>query len=874
MSMICPQCGTAVPTDSPQGVCPRCMIGLGLSSRFGETESSANQPPRRFAALSPADLAPHFPQLEIIELIGQGGMGAVYKARQRGLDRLVALKILPPDAEHDSSFAERFEREARALAKLNHPNVVAVHDSGRMGDLFYFVMEFVDGVNLREALQAGELSPQQALAIVPQICDALQYAHDAGVVHRDIKPENVLLDTQGRVKIADFGLARLLGQADDASLTGTHQVMGTPRYMAPEQLEGAHTVDHRADIYSLGVVFYEMLTGELPLGRFAAPSQKVRIDLRLDEVVLRTLEKEPQRRYQHASDLKSDIQSISAAQGDASQGRGWHRGAAHMGAMQAGYEYRSKTEVFGWPLVHIATGINPATGRRRIAKGIIAIGDTAIGGVAIGGGAVGGVAVGGGAIGGFSLGGGAIGALAIGGGTLGLFSFGGIAIGLLMALGGMAMGLGLSSGGLAVGNLAFGGLAIGTYAFAGEGAAYGIYTWGRDGVHPEARWLYEQMSENLNLLVPSALLLVVLITGLAAILISYLLLMRTNAAGRRTSVPQELKPVPFDTRHHDGGQVGCMIAVIVLMLIAGLGVGIWIYKTASLQRAAMQRERALAQQSRAEAERRKAEAERSAMNAPARAEAAAGDDTMGGMGEYGYPGMSAYGMGTAGGAEGGVDEYGSGATSSMGSGPYPSGSSPAGGYEGEGIAGAMPDSDWIRMTKRGPKLVRSSAYGEQLGTDQIEAINQALDAIYRDYLLLERRSTKRTINELGHLWVTVQLPPKELDELEHRFWTRLDEILPSVRWQELARNNWRLFDIPIVVVGGFHQPPNGSTSSRSSSIFDPMDNGELRIELWRVGRWFHWSVSGATSASGRGPELPDWLERFWAESEAPADAAP
>ena len=172
-------------------------------------------------------------------------------------------------------------------------------------------------------MRAGELTPQQALAIVPQICEALQFAHDEGVVHRDIKPENILLDKRGRVKIADFGLAKLAaGSPDEFTLTGTHQVMGTPHYMAPEQMEGSHAVDHRADIYSLGVVFYEMLTGEVPMGHFEPPSKKVEIDVRLDEVVLRALDREPERRYQHASEVKTDVESISAIErapsGDAS----------------------------------------------------------------------------------------------------------------------------------------------------------------------------------------------------------------------------------------------------------------------------------------------------------------------------------------------------------------------------------------------------------------------------------------------------------------------------------------------------------------------------------------------------------------------------
>jgi serine/threonine protein kinase len=173
-------------------------------------------------------------------------------------------------------------------------------------------MEFVDGVNLRQLQKAGRLSPREALQIVPQICDALQYAHDEGVVHRDIKPENVLVDRKGRVKIADFGLAKILGCDPEAlRLTGEGQVMGTPHYMAPEQVEHPLTVDHRADIFSLGVVFYEMLTGELPLGKFQPPSRKVQVDVRLDDVVLHALEKEPERRYQQVSEVKSAVETIS-----------------------------------------------------------------------------------------------------------------------------------------------------------------------------------------------------------------------------------------------------------------------------------------------------------------------------------------------------------------------------------------------------------------------------------------------------------------------------------------------------------------------------------------------------------------------------------
>ncbi|QDU89135.1 Serine/threonine-protein kinase PknB [Pirellulimonas nuda] len=286
---------------------PDCSGAINDALGDAAPRASAFEPP------SLGRLAELFPSLEIIELVGVGGMGAVYKARQPGLDRLVALKVLPTEFDHDVKFALRFTREARTLAKLSHRNIVSVFEFGTVEDTYYFLMEYVDGSTLRDVVSAGELSPEHALGIVPHLCDALQYAHDKGVVHRDIKPENILIAADGAVKIADFGLSRILGEdGHEGILTATHQVMGTPRYMAPEQLEGSHGVDHRADIYSLGVVFYEMLTGELPIGRFAAPSKKAEIDVRLDEVVLRTLEKEPQRRYQHASHVKSDMESIVA----------------------------------------------------------------------------------------------------------------------------------------------------------------------------------------------------------------------------------------------------------------------------------------------------------------------------------------------------------------------------------------------------------------------------------------------------------------------------------------------------------------------------------------------------------------------------------
>jgi serine/threonine protein kinase len=297
---LCPNCSAPLPADAPEGLCQQCQKTKAMESLRGK-------------APTPAELAKYFPELEIIELIGEGGMGVVYKARQPKLDRMVALKILPAGLGRDGAFAERFAREARALAKLNHPGIVTIYDFGHSGSHYYFIMEFVDGTDLRHLIAKGQVQPANALKLVMQICEALQFAHDQGVIHRDIKPSNILVDRSGRVKIVDFGLAKLVGpSAQDASLTGLQQVMGTPQYMAPEQLRDPQTVDHRADIYALGVVFYELLTGALPVGRFAPPSQRAKVDVRLDEVVLRTLEQEPARRYQHAGDVNTDVKAIES----------------------------------------------------------------------------------------------------------------------------------------------------------------------------------------------------------------------------------------------------------------------------------------------------------------------------------------------------------------------------------------------------------------------------------------------------------------------------------------------------------------------------------------------------------------------------------
>src|SRR5262249_24136404 len=176
-------------------------------------EETVLLPSAGFTPPTPAELAARFPNLEVIELLGHGGMGVVYKGRQPFLDRLVAIKVIRPDLQTDAGFQERFLHEARTLAKLRHPYIVTVFDARGADGPYYLVMEYVEGASLRQLLDEGSIIERDALDFVPQITEALQHAHEAGVVHRDIKPENVLVDSKGRVRLVDFGLATLFGPA-------------------------------------------------------------------------------------------------------------------------------------------------------------------------------------------------------------------------------------------------------------------------------------------------------------------------------------------------------------------------------------------------------------------------------------------------------------------------------------------------------------------------------------------------------------------------------------------------------------------------------------------------------------------------------------
>ncbi len=240
-------------------------------------------------------------------------MGAVYRGRQTGLDREVAVKVLPQELSQHEELVRRFEREAKAMARLDHPHIVRVFDVGQTADgYWYLVMEHVEGRDLSEVVAQGGLPEAEALRVVMEICEALEHAHAAGLVHRDIKPSNVMLDRNGRVKVADFGLAQAVsvtGPEVWSRLTVSGSLMGTLEYMAPEQLAGK-AVDQRADLYSVGVLFYELLTGDVPRGSWKPPSTLRKVNAKVDVVVRRALEPKAEDRYASASELRLAVNAV------------------------------------------------------------------------------------------------------------------------------------------------------------------------------------------------------------------------------------------------------------------------------------------------------------------------------------------------------------------------------------------------------------------------------------------------------------------------------------------------------------------------------------------------------------------------------------
>ena len=272
---------------------------------------SEDQMPAAFVAPEAADLAPLFPGYEIEGLIATGGMGAVYGAIQKSLERAVAIKILPQEFTGDAAFRSGFESEAKAMARLNHPNLIGVYDFGEVAGMLYIIMEYVPGQSLYHSAHGIAIDPSEVNRLVSGICHGLAHAHENGIIHRDIKPSNILLDLNANPKIGDFGLAR----PAERQIQAGEEIFGTPHYTAPEVVAAPSAVDHRADIFSVGVLLHELLTGRLPADDQRTASAISMCDPRFDAIIRRATDLMPDRRYGSALEIAADLHHIATSAG-------------------------------------------------------------------------------------------------------------------------------------------------------------------------------------------------------------------------------------------------------------------------------------------------------------------------------------------------------------------------------------------------------------------------------------------------------------------------------------------------------------------------------------------------------------------------------
>ena len=315
-AQTCSECGSPIPENAPAGHCPKCLLALAETAVVAEAAEQRHSSPG--LGNSPGSW---FGSYELIEQIGEGGMGVVYKARQRTLNRIVALKMMRSGSLASESEVKRFRSEAQAVARLQHPNVVAIHEVGEQDGQFFFSMDYIEGKNLAEVVRRTPLPAERAARYVKTIAEATHYAHERGILHRDLKPANVLIDASDQPRITDFGLAKHIETDSDLTVSGA--VVGTPSYMPPEQAAGRRKeIGPASDVYSLGAILYDLLTGRPPfradtpvdtlrqvLDTEPAPPRllNAKVPRDLETICLKCLAKEPGQRYPSAQELADDL---------------------------------------------------------------------------------------------------------------------------------------------------------------------------------------------------------------------------------------------------------------------------------------------------------------------------------------------------------------------------------------------------------------------------------------------------------------------------------------------------------------------------------------------------------------------------------------
>ena len=455
----CQYCSAVLPAYLPDDRCPECKRELD-SAELDQTDRNLDEtikPTTVAGRDAGATSGEEFGNYQLIDEIARGGMGVVYRARQSGLDRIVALKMILDGQFASQLDIDRFKIEARAAAHLDHPGIVPIYEIGEHDGRHFFSMALVDGQSLADRIADGPLDEIEAAKLLYRITEAMNYAHQRGVIHRDLKPANILIDSNDQPRVTDFGLAKQPGKQNQLTLSG--QTLGTPSYMSPEQASGRGDITDATDVYALGAILYAMLTGGPPFAgdtlvdtltqvieREPNPlrSENPELHADLEIICLKCLEKDPAERYESAEQLMLELERFidgkpieAVALSPWGKFQRWRRIIARHNDVRL----RSSSSLFGYPIVDIAFGRDTNAGETRgHAKGVIAFGDTATGLFAFG-----------------RLSRGLI--FAFGMYTFGLCTFGLVGCGIV-SCGLISLGV-WSGGGLSIGWYAFGAIAIG-----------------------------------------------------------------------------------------------------------------------------------------------------------------------------------------------------------------------------------------------------------------------------------------------------------------------------------------------------------------------------------------------------------------------------